>query len=109
MQTATVQNTRKANLSLQQLAELMHNHQHIQTIDHARLFKTGELHKDLLKQADLHVDPTLAQHPIVAIELAAMTVNFVNRRKEPVFLVKSASTGEIQGHYFASAFKSLTL
>ena len=107
MKTISAQNARNANLSMDQLAALMHDHSHIKTADHASLFKTGELDVGLLKKADLHVDPTLAQHPIVSIELAAMTVNFANRRNEPVYLARSTETGKIQGHYFASAFKRL--
>lgn len=94
------------NLSRKALADLMHVHSHIKTLDDASHFRTGVLDVELLRKAQLNVAPEIESQPVVAIEAAAMTFNFMTHRQDPVFLVRSAD-GSIQGHYFGSAFKSL--
>lgn len=96
------------NLSRTALARLMHDYSHIKTMTHAQLFRTGELDVKLLKLAQLSVEPALERQPIVAVEASAIVFNCTTRRDEPVFAVRSCD-GAFQGHYFAAAFKSLTL
>lgn len=96
------------NLSRTALARLVHDHSHIKTMSHAQLFRTGEIDVNLLKMAQLSVAPDLERQPIVAVEASAIAFNCTTRREEPVFAVRSRD-GAFQGHYFAAAFKSLTL
>ena len=86
---------------------LIHDHQHIQTLDHARLFKTGEIDVALFDASNMHLDEEIRQHPIVSVKATQMAHNAVRKRDEAVFLVTTQS-GHM-GHYFAGAFKSLCL
>lgn len=71
------------------------DHGHIQTADHAKLFKVGWL--------------KLPGYPevCVAVRFAHFQFNRWQNRQDAVFEVRQRS--EFVGHYFASAFKSLIL
>ena len=72
------------------------------------LMNDPENHVQLLMDGQLTVPETLLDCSVVGVKFAAMTYNNVQHRNEPVFAVTDVS-GQFQGHYFASAFKSLTL
>ncbi|MDT8992831.1 hypothetical protein RQP54_18300 [Curvibacter sp. APW13] len=74
----------------------LHDHGHIQTPEHAALFKTGEL--------DLPGQPI--QH--VAVRFCNFAFNAAQKRADAVFEALD-TTGQHLGHYFASAFKTLVL
>ncbi len=86
---------------------LTNDHQHIQTLEHASLFKTGEIDVALFDAFNMHLDEEIRQHPIVSVKATQMAHNAVRKRDEAVFLVTTQS-GHM-GHYFAGAFKSLCL
>lgn len=95
------------NLQRTELAAMLHEHKDAARIDIATLFKTGELDVDLIERAQLFVSDAIKRNPIVSVELAAITLNITNQRKEPVFGVRA--DGVFQGHYFASAFRTLSM
>ncbi len=104
---AAIQNKRPS-IPQKEFAKRFHDHSHINTHEHASLFKTGVLDVQLLMDGQLTVPETLLDCSVVGVKFAAMTYNNVQHRNEPVFAVTDVS-GQFQGHYFASAFKSLTL
>ena len=87
---------------------LIHDHQHIQTLDHARLFKTGEIDVALFDASKMFIDDEIRKKPIVSIKASHIAKNTVHKRAEAVFEVTSQG-GQFMGHYFAGAFKSLCL
>ena len=84
---AAIQNKRPS-IPQKEFAKRFHDHSHM--------------------DGQLTVPETLLDCSVVGVKFAAMTYNNVQHRNEPVFAVTDVS-GQFQGHYFASAFKSLTL
>jgi hypothetical protein len=93
-------------LSKQALCERLHQHE-FRNEDQARLVKHGELDCELLRAAGLKVDPELSSQAVLRVAFDAVCLNVYLGRAEPVFQV-FAPAGHFSGHYFASAFKSLT-
>jgi hypothetical protein len=98
----------KEMLTTKELVKQFNDHTHIKTEGHASLFKTGVIDVDLLQKAGLTVPSSLDECSVVGVKFAAMTRNHAKNRIEPVFSVSNMK-GDFIGHYFASAFKSLTL
>ena len=85
----------------------MHSHDRLRTEDQARLIRKGELDVQLLQDAGLHIDPSIGPDPTVKVAFDSICLNVNLGRGDPVFLT-FAQSGQFLGHYFASAFKSLT-
>lgn len=98
----------KEQITTKDLLKQFNNHPHIKTEAHASLFKTGIVDVSLLRTAGLMVHPSLEECSVVGVRFVAMTRNFAKQRIEPVFAVTNTK-GDFIGHFFASAFKSLTL
>lgn len=62
----------------------------------------------LLQEAGLSVSPEIACNPIVGVRALKMALNDLQGRIEPVFEVRDQQSA-MDGTYFASAFKSLTI
>lgn len=105
--TASAAPSKTYNLSRTGLAAAMHNHDKAGTYDLASLFKTGELDIDLLERAQLYVSDALKRTPVVSVQAASFTKNVFTGRMETVFGVHAE--GVFQGHYFSSAFRSLSV
>lgn len=110
MQTQSQSSCRASGqgFELNELAKRMHDHSHIKRLEHAALFRTGELDIDLLMAAKLTVPESIQSSPVVSVTAASMVFNGVTNRMVPVFAVRDEE-GQFQGHYFATAFKTLTL
>ena len=87
---------------------LTNDHQHIQTLEHASLFKTGEIDVALFDASKMFLDDEIRKKPIVSIKASHIANNTVHKRTEAVFEV-TLQGGQFMGHYFAGAFKSLCL
>ena len=88
----------------EEIIHQVHNHAHI-TKDQACRLKTGVLDVDLLNRAFGKEINELQECEVVAVRFAAMTMNFMTKRKDLVFDVTS-SNGEYIGYFFACSFKS---
>ena len=98
-------NPKEKLLSKEDIVRRIHNHAHI-TKDQACRLKTGVLDVDLLNRAFGKEINELQECEVVAVRFAAMTMNFMTKRKDLVFDVTS-SKGEHIGSFFACSFKSL--
>ena len=96
-------NPKEKLLSKEDIVRRIHNHAHI-TKDQACRLKTGVLDVDLLKNALGQEIDGLQECEVVAVRFAAMTMNFMTKRKDLVFDVTS-SNGEYIGYFFACSFK----
>lgn len=100
--------TRPAPLSRQVLLMRMHKHSHVRTANHASLFNTGELDLQLLVDAGLSAPAEVNEGGTVRVKLFQLAYCQLQKSLRPVYETYSTS-GQFLGHYFISAFRSLTL
>lgn len=98
-------NPKEKLLSKEEIVRRIHHHEHISKEQAYRL-KTGVLDVDLLKNALGQEIDGLQECEVVAVRFAAMTMNFMTKRKDLVFDVTS-SMGDHIGSFFACSFKLL--
>lgn len=94
-------------LSNHALKQRLHDHGRLCACTEASRISRGEIDVQLLRDAGLHVDKELLKNPQVKLEFDSIQLNVNQGRGDPLFRAYD-QTGQFTGHYFASAFKSLT-
>lgn len=98
-------NPKEKFINKEEIINYVHHHAHI-TKDQACRLKTGVLDADLLGRVFGKEIDGLQECEVVAVRFAAITMNFMLRRKEYIFDVTSSS-GKHIGYFSACSFKSL--
>lgn len=93
-------------LSKAELQKRLHDHSGLLGAIDASRFKTGVLDVDLLRSALGNRFEGLDDCEVVAVKFSAITMNFVNKKNEPVFEVTTSNGVQI-GSFFPGTFKSL--